>query len=166
MRGIDRKLFDAVEQGNLDRVQRCLNEGADVLARNNHHTLLHAAVSSNKEEIIKLVLNKIKETQSQYIDAKDTEGDTPLMWAAESGRVNAVEVLLDHGASTEVKNNDGMTALHWAAKENESRVAKLLIDKGADVYAEDKDGKKPIDLARERNHSSVEKLLYETPVAD
>ncbi|QJT94850.1 ankyrin repeat domain-containing protein [Wolbachia endosymbiont of Diaphorina citri] len=166
MRGIDRKLFDAVEQGNLDRVQRCLNEGADVLARNNHHTLLHAAVSSNKEEIIKLVLNKIKETQSQYIDAKDTEGDTPLMWAAESGRVNAAEVLLDHGASTEVKNNYGMTALHWAAKENESRVAKLLIDKGADVYAEDKDGKKPIDLARERNHSSVEKLLYETPVAD
>lgn len=161
MRGIDRELFNAVEQGNLARVQRCLNEGANVLARNSHHTVLHSAVSGNNEEVIKLVLNKIEETQNQYIDGKDTEGDTPLMWAAEYGRVNAAEVLLDHGANAEVKNNDGMTALHLVARENNLGVAELLIDKGADVYAEDKDGKKPIDLARERNHSSVEKLLYE-----
>ncbi|WP_265014507.1 ankyrin repeat domain-containing protein [Wolbachia endosymbiont (group B) of Camptogramma bilineatum] len=131
------------------------------MARNSHHTILHSAVSGNNEEVIKLVLNKIEETQNQYIDAKDTEGDTSLMWAAEYGRVNAAEVLLDHGPNTEVKNNDGMTALHLVARENNLGVAELLINKGADVYAEDKDGKKTIDLARERNHSSVEKLLYE-----
>ncbi|MFT4314284.1 MAG: ankyrin repeat domain-containing protein [Wolbachia pipientis] len=161
MREIDRELFNAVEQGNLDRVQRCLYRGANILARGSHHTVLHSAVRRDDREVVKLVLNKIKETQSPYIDAKDTEGNTPLMWAAKYGHVNAAEVLLDHGADTEVRNNDGMTALHLVARENNLGVAELLIDKGADVYAEDKDGKKPIDLARERNHSSVEKLLYE-----
>ncbi|GFQ65480.1 ANK_REP_REGION domain-containing protein [Trichonephila clavata] len=81
-------LHFATYTGHLELVKYLLEEGANVLAKNNHDTVLHLAVSSNKEEIIKLVLDKIKETQrdvSQYIDAKDTEGDTPLMWAAENG---------------------------------------------------------------------------------
>ncbi|WP_341812159.1 ankyrin repeat domain-containing protein [Wolbachia endosymbiont (group A) of Conops quadrifasciatus] len=165
MREIDQELFDAADQGNLNEVKKCLNRGADVLARNSHHTVLHSAVSGNNEEVIKLVLNKIKETQrdvSQYIDAKDTEGDTPLMWATENGYVNATQILLDYGTDTEVRNNDGMKALYWAAKKSEEGVAKLLIDKGADVYAEDKDGKKPLDIARELwPHFRVTQLLYE-----
>jgi|GEM_PF-4417477 len=128
-RGVDQKLFNAVEQGNLSEVEKCLNRGANILARSSHHTVLHSAVRSDNGEVVKLVLNKIKETQgnvSPYIDAKDTEGDTPLMWTAETGYINAAQVLLEYGADVEAKNNNGMTALHWAAKNNHIGVMKLL----------------------------------------
>jgi ankyrin repeat protein len=59
-----------------------------------HDTVLHQAVYTSNEEIIRLVLNKIKEKFNQetqqiyrYINAKDTESDTPLMWAAEKAEL-------------------------------------------------------------------------------
>ncbi|MDR1139716.1 MAG: hypothetical protein LBJ80_00820 [Rickettsiales bacterium] len=36
MREVDQELFDAVEQGNLGRVKRCLDRGANVYAENNY----------------------------------------------------------------------------------------------------------------------------------
>lgn len=155
MKRIDQELFNAIEQGNLSEVEKCLNRGANILVRNSHHTVLHSAVHSNNGEVVKLVLNKIKETQSPYIDAKDTEGDTPLMWTAETGYVNAAQVLLEYGASIEAKNNNGMTALHWAAKNNHIEVMKLLIGKGANVNVQDNYGKTPLDCAREEGHGEI-----------
>ena len=68
----------------MDVVQWLVEKGADVLARNNHDSVLHNAISGNNKEIIKLILDKIKEKFSrdpqqiyQYINAKDNEGDTP-----------------------------------------------------------------------------------------
>lgn len=125
------------------------------MARNSHNTVLHSAVHSDNEEVVKLVLNKIKETQSPYIDAKDTEGDTPLMWTAETGYVNAAQVLLEYDANIEAKNNNGMTAFHWAAKNNHIKVIKLLIDKGANVNVQDSYGKTPLDCAKEEGHGEI-----------
>ncbi|WP_375316602.1 ankyrin repeat domain-containing protein [Wolbachia endosymbiont (group A) of Colletes cunicularius] len=161
-------LHVATYNGHLELVKCLLEKGANVLAKNNHDTVLHLAVSSNKEEIIKLVLDKIKETQrdvSQYIDAKDTEGDTPLMWAAENGRVNAAQILLKYGASIEVKNNDGMTALHWAAQNGHLGVAKLLADNGAIIRAIDNNGRKPIHVAALHGNRNIIKLLLSREVS-
>ncbi|MGL9778991.1 MAG: ankyrin repeat domain-containing protein [Wolbachia sp.] len=155
MRRVDQELFNAVERGNLSLVKECLNRGANVLARNSHHTVLHSAVRSDNGEVVKLVLKKIKETQGPYIDAKDTEGDTPLMWTAETSYVNAAQVLLEYGADVGAKNNNGMTALHWAAKNNHIEVLKLLIDKGANVNVQDNYGKTPLDCAREEGHGEI-----------
>ncbi|GFS56364.1 hypothetical protein NPIL_568051 [Nephila pilipes] len=155
MRRVDQELFNAVEQGNLSEIEKCLNRGANVLARDSHHTVLHSAVRSDNGEVVKLVLNKIKETQGPYIDAKDTEGDTPLMWTAETGYVNAAQVLLEYGANVEVKNNNGMTALHWAAKKNHIGVLKLLIDKRANVNVQDNHGQTPSDCARKEGHGEI-----------
>ncbi|MEC4735587.1 MAG: ankyrin repeat domain-containing protein [Wolbachia endosymbiont of Halictus tumulorum] len=149
---MDQELFNAVEQGNLSEIEKCLSRGANVLARNSHHTVLHSAVRSDDGEVVKLVL---KETQSPCIDAKDTEGDTPLMWTAETGYVNAAQVLLEYGASVEAKNNNGMTALHWAAKNNHIEVMKLLIGKGANVNVQDNYGKTPLNCAREEGHGEI-----------
>ncbi|WP_341816936.1 ankyrin repeat domain-containing protein [Wolbachia endosymbiont (group A) of Agelastica alni] len=35
MREVDQKLFNAVEQGNLDRIKKCLDKGANVNVVNN-----------------------------------------------------------------------------------------------------------------------------------
>ncbi|MFT4314280.1 MAG: ankyrin repeat domain-containing protein [Wolbachia pipientis] len=161
-------LHCATVNGHLELVKYLLEKGADVLAKNNHDMVLHLAVSSDKEEIIKLVLDKIKETQeniNQHVDAQDTEGDTPLMWAAESGRVNAAQILLEYGASIEVKNNDGMTALHWTAKNGHLGVAKLLAEKEANVHAIDNNGRKPIHVAVLNGYRNVVELFLSRGVS-
>ena len=131
--------------GFKELVKLLLTNGADVLARNNHDTVLHRAVSSNNKEVIELILDKIKEKRNDiepYINAPDTEGDTLLMWAAESGKINATQILLKYGADVNVRNNDGQTALDWAAKGNHKEIVQLLLDKQLGI--KDRDGKTPI----------------------
>src|SRR5699024_3040854 len=89
-------LHFAASAGDLNKIKILVEEGADVLARNNHDTVLHQAVNSNNEEVIKFVLNKIIEKDpqkmSEHINTPDNEGDTPLIWTAQNGKVNATKI--------------------------------------------------------------------------
>ena len=63
-------------------------------------------------------------------------GDTALMMAARTGKVEAAKVLLDHGAQVNAKENwGGTTALMWAVSERHPEVVQLLVDHAADVNA-------------------------------
>ncbi|KAG8236294.1 hypothetical protein J437_LFUL016074 [Ladona fulva] len=159
----------AVKNGHLDTAEYILEKGADILARNNHDTVLHQAVSSGNEEVVRLILKKIKEwfypdSQQMYkgMNAQDTEGDTPLMWAAETGKTNVAKILIEYRVDLNVKNNDGKTALHWAAKGGFQRVVKLLIDKQADPNIQDKNGKTPLDLAQDKLAQEPENCDFKT----
>ncbi|MBA3019097.1 MAG: ankyrin repeat domain-containing protein [Proteobacteria bacterium] len=61
---------------------------------------------------------------------------TPLMKAAKTGDVKAVNALLEQGADID-ERNEGGTALIWAAHYGSTSIVKLLLDKGADVNATD-----------------------------
>jgi len=86
---------------------------------------------------------------SEHINAPDNEGDTPLMWAAEGGKVDAARVLFEYGADVNATNNDHETALHWAVKGGYHELVQLLLNK-ASPNIKDKSGKTPLDLAYER----------------
>ena len=63
-------------------------------------------------------------------------GDTALMIASRTGKVDAVRVLLDRGAKVNAQEAwGGTTALMWAVSEKHPDVAKLLVERGADVNA-------------------------------
>ena len=61
------------------------------------------------------------------------DGDTALMMAARTGKVDAVRVLLDHGAQVNGTNPRGQTPLMWAVSEKNAAAAKFLIERGANV---------------------------------
>ncbi len=63
------------------------------------------------------------------------DGDTALMMAARTGKVDAVRVLLDHGAQVNGTNPRGQSPLMWAVSEKNAAAAKLLIERGANVNA-------------------------------
>ena len=62
------------------------------------------------------------------------EGETVLMTAARTGRVEALTVLLEGGADLDGHENwFGETPLIWAAAEDHAGAVRLLIARGADV---------------------------------
>jgi len=63
------------------------------------------------------------------------EGDTALLMAARTGKVDAIKVLLDHGAQVNQTNPRGQTALMFAAAEKNAAAAQLLAQRGANVNA-------------------------------
>ena len=59
------------------------------------------------------------------------------MEASRTGNVEAMKVLLDHGADANAKESlRGTTPLMWAADEGHAAAIKLLIDRGADIKAQ------------------------------
>ena len=51
------------------------------------------------------------------IDALNKYKDSALHYAAEKGKIEAVKVLLKHGATIDLKNDDGKTPLDLAYKQ-------------------------------------------------
>ena len=84
-----------------------------------------------------------------FVDARDEDGLTPLLWAARySGDHAVVKALVSAGADVNARAQDGGTPLHLAVRFNENvAVMKMLINAGADVHAADEDGNTPLDPA-------------------
>jgi ankyrin repeat protein len=48
------------------------------------------------------------------VQAKNSDGRTPLLWACEKGLAEVALSLLEKGADAQAKNSDGVTPLLWA----------------------------------------------------
>lgn len=81
------------------------------------------------------------------IDLADSEGRTPLSWAAERGNASAVKTLLKYGASISRKSITCMTPLHYAAKAPGPACLNILLDKGASVTVKNKWNQTPLNIA-------------------
>ncbi|KAL8792524.1 MAG: hypothetical protein Q9195_004894 [Heterodermia aff. obscurata] len=70
------------------------------------------------------------------IEARDKEGATALIIAAEHGHSQIVQLLLDHDANVNITTKWGETALCFAAKKDKNvDMVQMLLDNNADVDA-------------------------------
>ncbi|NSX83874.1 ankyrin repeat domain-containing protein, partial [Wolbachia endosymbiont of Atemnus politus] len=78
-RELNRQLFDAFMEGNVEQVEKLKNEGANILktAEENGMTVLHLAASYGQEERVKMLIER-----GAHIDQEDNKGMTPLYYAA------------------------------------------------------------------------------------
>ncbi|KAF5228486.1 hypothetical protein FAUST_11033 [Fusarium austroamericanum] len=113
------------------------------------------------------------------IDGKDSNGRTPLWWAAERGHEAVVRLLLDWGADIEAANEDsqmpllkaalrgykdimplrGQMLLGWVFKRGYDAVMWLLLNRGVVTNAADGDGQTPLLSASLTGHEAVVRLL-------
>jgi ankyrin repeat protein len=133
-------------------------ESYDVLGSS---AVCEAAREGNKLEVMNLV--------NRGVDVNATGGGTldfsPLMWAAEEGNVEMMNVLLDNGANPNLINRRGMCALLLAAKNGHIDAVKLLLNRGASVQCETQ-GVTPLHAAAAYGHTEAVRLLLEKGARD
>lgn len=83
-------------------------------------------------------------------------GYTALMLASQRGNVEIVQLLLEHGARTDMVSPLGQTALILAALNNHPPVVKLLLDWGSQKDFKDVTLRKAIDYA---NNAEIRNML-------
>eukprot|EP00744_Colponema_vietnamica_P026803 GILI01039880.1.p1 GENE.GILI01039880.1~~GILI01039880.1.p1 ORF type:complete len:244 (+),score=18.58 GILI01039880.1:300-1031(+) len=87
-------------------------------------------------------------------------GCTPLMLAAQFGRVDVVQALLRGGPSPKTKEkHTGRTALHIAAMVGSQAVAEELITHGTDIDCQHDGGFTPLHSAANQGHLACLELL-------
>jgi hypothetical protein len=118
----------AVEEGNAEAIQLCLDQGASINCqfKDDLYTPLHTACSSNQASASTSsnigglhsnnsdVLFKLLE-HGASVDAVNKWKETPLLIAANNGHTIAVETLLKAGSNPSLCSEAGWSALTFAA---------------------------------------------------
>jgi TPR repeat protein len=158
MRQIDRDLYYASINGDLEKVKRAIENGADIDVKNDLDrglTPLHEASINGHESVVLFLLEK-----GAYIEAKGKyNGRTPLHSACQNGHENIVSLLLEKGANVNAKDKYRSTPLHSACYNGYEAVVALLLDNGADPTITDVTGKTPLQVAQDNNKQNCVALF-------
>lgn len=99
-------------------------------------------------EMVRAILDKDEEKCPQVvallgpqgkvsIDALTPAGETPLVCATDSGKLEMVQLILERGALVNKPAKDGVTALHSAAGFGRLQLVRFLVSQGAESAVDD-----------------------------
>lgn len=116
-------LYFAAKADKPDALKALLSAGADPDAKLKHgQTILHEATEWDQPENARILVVEGGAT----VDAKDSEGRTPLHLAGAYNRVKMVPLLLDLGADPNAKNRRGQTPRQMALEAKSPDTAAML----------------------------------------
>ena len=114
-------LMHAAWRGNTGAIKWLLAKGARINNDPLRWSALHYAAFAGHDRAVALLLEKDAD-----INARSTNGSSPLMMAVYEGREQVVRQLLARGADRSVKNDRGEGALEWAFKFQRLGIARLV----------------------------------------
>ena len=163
---LDARLVAAAQKSNPTEIRALLTAGADANARagDGSTPMLYAAHFGDSATVQALLAAKadpnltnrygfgpdarsrsargrrvslrLSSTPARRVDLALPQGETPLMLASRTSGVDAVRLLIEHGANVNVVEQwQGQTPLMYAAAADRGEVAAALIAAGADVNA-------------------------------
>jgi ankyrin repeat protein len=150
-------LMFATGRGNLAAVRLFLEKGAD--PNRAHHkvqiTALHLACGGGLVNVCKELL-----AHSADLEAQDNQGWTPLMFCAQEGHLDCLEMMLSRQANVNATDLAGRTCLMQAARCGHLDVARRLIAAGASIDA--KSGwATSLVVAATAGHTAIGELLLD-----
>jgi ankyrin repeat protein len=96
-----------------------------------------------------------------HINSASRRNETPLMAAAISGSIDAMQKLLKLGADVHAKTTTQESVLHVAVfserlpSEKQAQIVNILLDAGADLHAADAEGRTPVDWVASLGNPSL-----------
>jgi excisionase family DNA binding protein len=117
--------------------------------------LLHAAQEGDVRSIGALLAD------GASVNARTSDGWTPLMVAVINGHQEAARYLLAGGADVDAKNEKGWAALRFAVSMGDTEAVRLLLEAGAEPDAPDGDGNTALMQAAGENVIECVRALLE-----
>jgi hypothetical protein len=140
---VDRSLFQAVRDDDVDAARRCLREGADIYAIDNAgSTPIKVAIALNRVDVA-------RELTREGGDAPFRQGrNSPLVYAIVQNKPGIIRELLQSVTNAEEIVNaidkNGLTPLMYAVDRNYVAAAQELLKAGADVDKPNTEGYTPL----------------------
>lgn len=104
---------------------------------------------------VALYLSKLPQLRP---DLASVDGETALMMAALTNKMDVAKTLIDRGAEV---NRPGWTALHYAATNGHIAMLRMLLEQSAYIDAEAPNGNTPLMMAARYSSPRAVKLLLE-----
>lgn len=153
------KFHRAVRDNNLPLAQSLIGQGANLRNRANHgKTALHYA-SLNWSKGIEMMRLLLDSEVREIMNLKDDNGQTPLHYAAKTGFIGGIKLLVDYGAYIGILDNNGFSPYLWAVIAGQNSATHLLLSLGVDVNSTSTDGKSALGWAAGLGHSLIAELL-------
>jgi ankyrin repeat protein len=152
-RGI-RPLFWAALYGQRGVVELLLARGADLKARGEGGTVVHAALIGGQAEIIHVLAAR----GADLNDGGDA-GLPPLVFAARRGIAPGAMALLDAGAAVDARDAGGNTALLLAASYGHTSIVEALLARGAKLSAANQHGITALDATEREGQTGIATIL-------
>lgn len=152
---------DSAVEGDEDTI--ALNEKlSDSEKKETLQSLLNMAASNGDVSRVKRLLSG-KARDFIDIDAPDSEGTPPLIYASCFGHEEVVLSLLDARASVDNQDKNQWSALMWAMTNRHKGIAKLLLDHGASPEIKSSSGRTAFDFVAPG--SELSEYLHESGYA-
>lgn len=167
-------LSKAVIKGDVDLIALLLERGADINAvvktgDRQGWTPLLFAVNENKPEVVDLLVGKGASAEALGLGMLEIEVAkpwdqkpktmTPLLKAAQLGRVGMIRSMIRAGANIDKTNSEEYTALMVAARFGQADAVKTLLQLGADAALVNNHRSGALELAVISENIAVQKLL-------
>lgn len=146
-------LLQACKHGHRDVVEALLAQGIDPNEQLSDHDRapLMEAAASGFPDIVRLLLNK-----GAKIKQANSKSKTSLHYAAEFGREEIFNILLENGADLYAAYKEPLegnrTVLHSAAYSGNCNIGKLLLDQGVDLETVHFTSYSPLQIAARGKH--------------
>ncbi|MBP0027709.1 ankyrin repeat domain-containing protein [Roseofilum sp. Guam] len=125
-------LFKSIEVGDISLLKQIIESGDDIDEMDDEnypgYTALDLAAEKGNTEAIVILIQA-----GMHVDYSGES--SPLHFAIRGKSIDAVRVLISHGADLEIEEDDGVTPLMNAIMGHETEIVKLLVEAGADLNA-------------------------------
>lgn len=113
----------------------------------------YSIIDAIKSKDLKNVAEYLKNNGTHWIFEYDTDGFSPMHWAAINGNLEVVKYLLELKANPlDCYNQRLQRPIHWAATKGHVDVVKLLLQHGENVNVPDKKGYTPLITSAQYGH--------------
>lgn len=178
----DYPLTIAYKRGSLDIMRLLLEHEADMYTASSNEVLLnsdlesilnslhvylepsigfsfmHKACNENNVDVINFLIQKYGD---RYIHEADDNGLYPIHYACMNEAIDAVRILLQHGANPNVRSNKGFYPIGFACMVSSYDLVEYLVDNGASVNVSDRFYNTPLMYACITSSTSIARLLIE-----
>lgn len=156
------KLHRTVWDHNLQEVKSFLGQGTNLRSRaNDGKAALHYA-SLNLAQGLDMMRLLLDSKNEDIINLGDTNGQTPLHYAAERGFTDGIRLMVEYGGDKDATDNYGFSPYLWAVITMQRRAILEILALGVNVNSTTTDGKSALSWAASLGYLAIVQLLVES----